>query len=67
MKAEVHSKRIQELRELGIQPIRNGPIRVNESTEGQSPVISDRTVSSTTIDIPRSQTPESAEGKFSLI
>ena len=60
-------KRLQELRELGIQPTTPKmsviqPI-ISEPSElpvTALPVISDRTVSSTTVDVPpRTHTPES--------
>lgn len=72
-KAEIHMKRLQELRELGIQPTSGPPpqglppVSMSTSviqTAEPVPVISDRTVSSTTVDIPpRSQTPESEDGE----
>ena len=68
-KAEIHMKRLQELRELGIQPTtpkmsviqQQSPITTTiTDSQAPLPVISDRTVSSTTVDVPpRSHTPES--------
>ena len=62
-------KRLQELRELGIQPstpkmsvIQQSPITTltESQVSNNLPVISDRTVSSTTVDVPpRTHTPES--------
>ena len=62
-------KRLQELRELGIQPTtpkmsviqQQSPITTTiTDSQAPLPVISDRTVSSTTVDVPpRSHTPES--------
>jgi len=72
-KAEIHMKRLQELRELGIQPTtpkmsviqQQSPITTTiTDSQAPLPVISDRTVSSTTVDVPpRSHTPESEEGE----
>jgi len=56
IKAEIHIKRVQELRELGIQTSQFHPLKAPKPNEDEL-VISDRTVSSTTSDNMQIQQP----------